>query len=433
MVKKDNSSKEPNLKKSEELAQEESLAHKFANNWQKKKLDRAKKHQFKAFDLINNLVVTKREGKTIEVADGRRMVEFACCSYLGLDVDKRVVNAGKAHLEEYGVNLAVARTRLRMEPFDVLEKLLSQMFCGASISIFTSLHLTHLGFLPLLGSGEMPSFPIKKNGPLFIMDTRAHACLQINQGLLEQFGQVVRTDFREEENIIAAFEQAGKNRQTPISLSDSVVSMGGIVPVLLLLELAEKYDGYIYLDDAHGTSIYGKNGCGYTLDLLKNKFHPRMILTPALSKGFGTNGGILALPTKKDTEIVKRFDSNYLFGNPPPMSIITSSIASAKIHLTDEIDELQKKLWDNVAYFDSLNKSHTNYLDYKAPIRAIFIGDEHKTIECTAQLQEAGFFVTGAMYPTVAMGKSILRVALSALHSKEEIAELCKYINKYSP
>lgn len=203
------------------------------------------------------------------------------------------------------------------------------------------------------------------------------------------------------------------------------------MPVLLLLELAEKHKGYVYLDDAHGTSIYGKHGCGYTLDLLKNRFHPRMILTPALSKGFGTNAGVLALPTRKDTEMVKRFDSNYLFGNPPPISIINSSIASAKIHLTDEIDLLQKKLWDNVAYFDSLNKSHTNYLDDKAPIRAIFIGDEHKAIECTAKLQRAGFFVTAAMYPTVALGQAILRIALSAIHEKKDIAKLCENISKY--
>ena len=407
------------------------LGYKFANNWQKKKIHLAKQHQFKAFDKINNLTVIKRVGKTITVEDGRQMVEFACCSYLGLDTDERVVNAGKDKLEDYGVNLAVARTRLRVEPFDILEELLSKIFCGASVTIFTSLHLTHLGFLPLLASGEMPSYPIKKNGPLFIMDTRAHACLQINQGLMDQFGQVTRIDFRKKDDIIALFQLADKNHQTPISISDSVVSMGGIVPVQLLLELAEKHKGYVYLDDAHGTSIYGKNGCGYTLDLLKNHFHPRMIITPALSKGFGTNGGVLALPTKKDTEMVKRFDSNYLFGNPPPISIINSSIASAKIHLTDEISQLQKKLWDNVAYFDSLNKSHTNYLDDQAPIRGIFIGDEHKAIECTAKLQKAGFFVTAAMYPTVALGQSILRIAISALHTKEEIFELCKHLNQY--
>jgi len=203
------------------------LARKFAGNWQKKKIQLAKKHQFKAFDIINNLMVTKREGKTIWVEDGRKLVEFACCSYLGLDVDKRVVNAGKERLEEYGVNLAVARTRLRMEPFDHLERLLEKIFCGASVSIFASLHLTHLGFLPLLASGEMPSFPIKKNGPLFIMDQRAHACLQINHGLMEQFGQVKRIDFRKNEEIVQLFEAADKNHQTPISISDSVVSMGG--------------------------------------------------------------------------------------------------------------------------------------------------------------------------------------------------------------
>jgi 7-keto-8-aminopelargonate synthetase-like enzyme len=275
----------------------------------------------------------------------------------------------------------------------------------------------------------MPSFPIKENGPLFIIDKVAHSSMQMQQGMLKLIGDVTRIDFQNHTLLESKFKEAKINNQTPISISDSIISMGGVAPIELLLQFSEKYDGYVYLDDAHGTSIYGKNGCGYTLDILNNNPHPRMIITPSLSKGFGSNCAVLAVPTAKDNEYVRRFCAPYIFSNPPVMASINSSIESAKIHLTDEINFLQKKLWDNVALFDAHIQTGAINLNSKIPIKGIFIGDEKKAIKIALFLKENGFFVTAAMYPTVAKGKSILRIALSASHTESDIVALCNLIN----
>jgi 7-keto-8-aminopelargonate synthetase-like enzyme len=78
------------------------------------------------------------------------------------------------------------------------------------------------------------------------MEKTAHATLQINRGLLQQFGEVVRIDFQDTARIEEAFRYAASQGLTPISVSDSVGSMGGVAPVAQIVRLAHQYDGYAY-------------------------------------------------------------------------------------------------------------------------------------------------------------------------------------------
>jgi 7-keto-8-aminopelargonate synthetase-like enzyme len=280
----------------------------------------------------------------------------------------------------------------------------------------------------------MPSFPLASQGIVFILDNAVHACIQINRGLMEQFGEVVLTDILSPQAVEEQFQAAFNQNKTPLVITDSIGSMGGVAPVALLMDMAEKYKGYVYFDDAHGTSVYGKYGAGYVLQALDHVFHPRLILTSSLSKGYGANSGVIVLPTEADEQMVKRHATTYLFGNPTPVAAIVAAIASAIIHLSGEIHDLQNQLQENIRYFDSLIQQHVNIInrDTAAPVRGIFVGDEFKAIECTTLLRQSGFAVTAAMYPTVAKGESMLRVALSSAHSKAQIEALCERIKHCS-
>lgn len=206
--------------------------------------------------------------------------------------------------------------------------------------------------------------------------------------------------------------------------------MGGAAPIDLLFQLAERYAGYVYLDDAHGMSIHGDNGCGYVLQALGGVFHPRLILASSLAKAFGCVAGVIAMPTKADADMLKRFSPTYIFGGPPPLSIIDSAIESAKIHLSSEIHFLQKKLQENIRYFDSLLSDHIINESTVFPIRGVLVGNEYQAISLTKLLRDNGFAVTAAMYPTVAKGGAMLRVALSALHEKHQIDALVSSIKR---
>lgn len=399
-------------------------------NWQKHKIVSARKHQLVAKDSINNLSIKAREGKIFVLEDDSRCVEFMCCSYLGLDLDPRVISAGHDHLKRLGINIAISRTRIRANRLDVLEEKLNTIFCNSFTTVFSSLHLLHAGMIPLIGSGELPSYPTQKNGCTFIVDKFAHASLQLVRGLMEQFGDVVVCDFQDESKLKDAFKTAHNESKTPISISDSIISMGGVAPIKKLIELANKYNGYLYTDDAHGTSILGKNGCGYTLNLLQEKLNPRIILAASMSKGFGTNLASIVLPTKEDINTVRTFCTPFIFSNPPALATVESSIAAADIHLSDEITVLQDKLWSNVKFFDEQMEELLENHGELSPIRRIQIGDEIKAINCASKLKKDGYLLSPAMFPTVEKGKAILRVVLSAVHTKEQIKDLAKKIKE---
>ncbi|MGB6977466.1 MAG: aminotransferase class I/II-fold pyridoxal phosphate-dependent enzyme [Gammaproteobacteria bacterium] len=405
----------------------------FRNNWFRKKVEQAREHQEKAYHEVNELVIEEREGKQIVLTDGTRLTEFISCSYLGLDMDERLIAGATSSIQKCGVTFAAARTRARVKSFVVLEELLNKIFCDNYTVVFGSLHLAHLGFFPLLASGEMPSFPLKENGVVFILDKTVHASIQINRGLLSQFGEVVLENFQQLDDLEKIAQRAAAHDRTPVFISDSVGSMGGIVSIEAIAALAERYKGYAYLDDAHGMSIHGENGCGYVLKCLQHKLPPRVIISTSLAKAFGAVAGVLVLPTRADMEMVKRFATTYVFGGPPPLTIIDSAIASAKIHLSPEIKVFQNRLWDNVQYFDELFGTFGDRLvnnKKPSPVRGVLIGDEFKAIACALQLRKAGFLVTTAMYPTVAKGRSMLRAAISASHSKEDINKLYAAFNE---
>lgn len=398
---------------------------KSLDNWAKRRIQQSRTHQELIFSLgLNELTVSRRWGRHLALPDGQELTEFVSCSYLGLETDRRLAKAAGRAALRYGVQLAAARTRVRAQPARELEELLGRIFRGHTVT-FCSVTNAHLGLMPLIGSGELPSYPISPEGICWVLDRTAHASMQILRGLMEQFGVVQRVDFTRMEDVAEAFALAHERGLTPISVSDSIGSMGGLLPAVPLLELAALHDGYVYLDDAHGTSILGEDGCGYALDSLGGCFHPRLILLSSLSKAFGATGGAVTLRTSEDADCVRRFCTTYIFGGPLSLPGVAACVASARIHLSGEIRALQEKLWSNVALFDELLGPAVGNQGVSSPVRFIRIGDEVKAIETAARLRARGLVVTTAMFPTVKKGEAILRVALSAGHRPEDIEALC--------
>lgn len=391
-------------------------------NWQKKKIDRSLKYQSRVFsEHINELVAVQREGKEITLDDGRKMVEFVSCSYLGLETHAALKQAVVDAIDRFGVQLSVARTRVKVDLFPQLEARLNRIMHGAHTLTFNAVTPCHIAVLPLLASGTLPNFTFSKK-PYFIMEKTAHATLQINRGLLQQFGEVVRIDFQNEARIEQAFRYASSNGLTPVSISDSVGSMGGVAPVALIVRLAHQYDGYAYIDDAHGTSIYGEYGSGYVMSCLDHQLDERIIIAGSLSKAFGSHGGFIACRSVETINFIKTYGTTYAFGGPPSLPGIAACVAAADLHLDGTVADRQEKLHNVIRYFDEVfaNTAIVNR-GTTMPIRGILIGDEDLAITMCKKMHDRGFATTVAMYPTVEEGHAILRCALSALHQSGQI------------
>ena len=370
---------------------------------------------------INERVVAKRDGKVITLDDGRKMVEFVSCSYLGLETHPTLKKAVIDAIERFGVQVSVARTRVKVDLFPQLEARLNQIMHGAHTLTFNAVTPCHIAVLPLLASGTLPHFTFSKK-PYFIMEKTAHATLQINRGLLQQFGDVVRIDFQDTARIEEAFRYAASQGLTPISVSDSVGSMGGVAPVAQIVRLAHQYDGYAYIDDAHGTSIYGDYGSGYVMACLGHRLDERIIIAGSLSKAFGSHGGFIACHAAETINFIKTYGTTYAFGGPPSLPGIAACVAAADLHLDGTVAARQEKLQNVIRYFDEVfGKTEIVNRGTTMPIRGILIGNEDLAITMCKKLHDRGFATTVAMYPTVEEGHAILRCALSALHESGQI------------
>ena len=128
-------------------------------NWTKSMVQRARGHQQRVFASgLNGLEITARTGKQIEISTGERLTEFLSCSYLGLESDARMIEAAVVAVRRFGVQFAAARTRAAVTPMREYDEQLGLIFGGKTVT-FNSVTNAHLGMLPLLASGELPSYP----------------------------------------------------------------------------------------------------------------------------------------------------------------------------------------------------------------------------------------------------------------------------------
>lgn len=125
---------------------------------------------------------------------------------------------------------------------------------------------------------------------------------------------------------------------------DGVYSMyGDVSPIKELYKLLDKFPNFnLYIDDAHGMSWAGRNGAGYVIGQVP--LHPRMVLSTSLAKGFASAGGVFVIPDRELYWRVKNWGGPLTYSGPQQPAVVGASVASAKIHLSDEIYTKQASL-----------------------------------------------------------------------------------------
>lgn len=368
----------------------------------------------------------KLENRTlrkIETTSGHELLDFINCSYLGLETHPQIILGAQNAIQKWGVYFSASRLRLRIAELDELDSNLKEIFLGYNIITFSNLTSAHMGVLPVIASGRVPHIHFAGQ-PVFIFDIRAHASLQQTRDSLANFGEIVRKDFLNEIEISEFCYAIRKNGKTPFLICDGVGSMAGNMPIHFLSKLVEKNNGYLYVDDAHGISAIGNKGCGYALKNLAVA-SPHVILSGSLSKGFGAFGGFVGFYHEESVQYIKKTCYSYTFSGPLPTASVGAALESSRLHLTNEIEPLQIKLYENLKFFDSLFPKILNAnSDTIIPIRTIHIGDDQSTVYIGQRLFDLGFASNVAVYPVVKKDCGILRFAISAQHTKDDILSL---------
>ncbi|WP_199220807.1 aminotransferase class I/II-fold pyridoxal phosphate-dependent enzyme [Rathayibacter tanaceti] len=365
-------------------------------------------------------VVVGRDGKRVTLEDGSETIEFVSCSYLGLETHPRLVEAAHRALDEFGLHLSSSRNRMRPRYLGELEALLREVYAGAPVCVFTSTSSVHLGVLPVLGANGLPGYPVEGRVE-FLVDRTAHASMQVLRGILDQLGPTTRVDVAETlavEERLAAVRRAGG---TPILLVDGVGSMSGLVPVVELADRLAAAGGYLYVDDAHGISIDGPAGAGWAFTAFGGRLPDNVVLAGSLSKAFGGSGGFAVVAGDDDVRALRTSANPLVFGHSIMLPMLAADVAAAEMHLSGEVVPLQERLWSNIARFDDALSGRVLNEGLRSPVRGVRFAREAEGLAAARRLRAEGIIMLPAFYPTVEQGSALLRFAISALHTPEQI------------
>jgi 7-keto-8-aminopelargonate synthetase-like enzyme len=206
-----------------------------------------------------------------------------------------------------------------------------------------------------------------------------------------------------------------------IIVTDGVFSQDGdLAPLPELLRLAERYDAAVYVDDAHGTGVLGRDGRG-TAEHFELE-SPRLIQMGTLSKAYGALGGFVAT-SHEVVEVLRLSCAAYGFTSTiPPDQALAVSVAIDMV--TDEPKRLAG-LWENQRYFlEQLRSIGVKPISQSTPIVPVLVGDDRDAEAVAASLRVGGIHVDVVKFPAVGLGRSRLRVIVNANHTKEQIDRL---------
>jgi 7-keto-8-aminopelargonate synthetase-like enzyme len=252
------------------------------------------------------------DGRMITV-NGCPMINFGNCSYLGLELHPAIKAGVMLMTQRYGSLYASSRSYVGLGIFEELEDLMEQIFGGPTL-MATCTTMGHLGVIPVLV------------GPhdVVIMDQQVHASVQMAVSCLKGSNPAQQVE-KIKHNNLAMLE----NRIQKLSVGnnkiwymvDGVYSMfGDVAPIPEILELMDRYDNlYLYCDDAHGMSWTGRHGAGFFRS--RCAYHPRVVLSTSLGKGFGAAGGTFTFPNQEMKHKVRSLGGTFIFAAPlsPPL------------------------------------------------------------------------------------------------------------------
>lgn len=323
-------------------------------------------------------------------ATGREVVSFASNDYLGLSRHPRVVAAAQAALAEDGTGSGAARLIVGARPVhDRLEAELAAWCERDAALLFPTGFQANLGLLSTLASCAEDT--------LICSDELNHA--SIIDGCRQARSQVAVYRHCDVDHL-ASLLDAHAGRPT-IVVSDAVFSMDGdVAPVDDLAALCADHDALLALDEAHA--------------VLGAPAPPDAVVVGTLSKTLGSIGGFVAADADL-VDLLRNAARSFIFTTAGAPADAAAALAALGVLRSDEGDGLVARLRSNV---DLLSPGHPS------PIVPILLGSEERALAVADGLLERGLLVPAIRPPTVAPGTCRLRIALSALHTPEQLAQL---------
>jgi glycine C-acetyltransferase len=354
-------------------------------------------------------VITTPQAAEIEVAGGRRVINFCANNYLGLSSHPRVIEAARQALDAWGYGLSSVRFICGTQGVHKeLEEKIATFLGLEDCVLYSSCFDANGGLFEVLLDSSCAVISDQLNHASIIDGVRLCKAQRYRYG---------NANMAELEAILQRPEVQQASRR--LIATDGAFSMDGTVaPLAAICDLAERHDCLVMVDDSHSTGFMGPTGRG-------THEHCQVmgrvdVITSTLGKAMGgASGGFTAGP-KALVDLLRNRSRPYLFSNS-----LTPPIAAAALvafDLISETTELRDKLERNTRYFrEQMSQAGFDIKPGDHPIVPIMLGEAKLAVDMAAAMLDEGIYVIGFSYPVVPKGQARIRVQLSAAHEQEHL------------
>ena len=356
----------------------------------------------------------------------RKLFHFGTTGYLGLEQDQRLKNAAINAIQNYGTQFPLSKSYISNPLYQKLEEKISQMF-NSPVVITKNSTLGHIGVIP----------SAVKDQDAIILDHQVHWSVQSAAKMLKSrsvpIDMVRHNDLNMLEDKIKSYSNS---RKRIWYMADGIYSMfGDYAPVKELKSLSLKYPQlHLYFDDVHGMSWTGKNGTGYVMSEI-GELSENMLLFGTLSKTFGASGSVLVCTNPKMYNEIKTFGEPLTFSAQLEPASVAAATASAEIHLTPEIYELQDDLNKRIQYFkELLEKTNLPLVDHNdSPVFFIGTGMPKTGYNFVNRLMKEGYYTNLGLFPAVPVKNTGVRITISRHNELNDIKGLVEAMAYHLP
>ena len=377
-------------------------------------------HKIKADGRMRRLRPVQRlPNARIRVENGPVLVDFSSNDYMGLSWHPALATAALDYVARFGNGAGASRLVAgNLAIFDEIEDKLAKGKNMEAALVFVSGVQANLTILPALLDKKTLGAE-----PLVYADRLNHASLI--QGCVAAGVRQIRFRHNDLGHLEELLKRDGHVNRPRFIITESVFSMDGdCLDLIKLTALAEKFEAFLYIDDAHATGVFGVNGFGFGGGT-KNA-----IIVGTFSKGLGGFGAYAAGSALLREYLINKC-GGLIYATALPPAVLGTMNAALDIlpSMEKERDHLAKMASH---LRNTLTQAGLDTGKSTSHIVPVLFGSEHKVLSLAQKLEEAGYYAVAIRPPTVPIGASRLRLTVSSMHGLEEVDALAKKIIQFS-
>jgi glycine C-acetyltransferase len=341
--------------------------------------------------------------------DGRDVINLASNNYLGLANHPRLNEAASRAALEYGAGSGAVRTIAgTMTMHRELERRFAEFKRAEAALMFQSGFTSNAGTVAAILSKD----------DVIVSDQLNHA--SIIDGARLSRAEIKVFPHKDVDAANALLAESARPGRRQLLITDGVFSMDGdIAPLPGLVEVADKHNAIMMVDDAHASGVLGTGGAG-TVDHFG--LHGRVdIQVGTLSKAIGVLGGFIAGPGHL-IEWLENRGRPFLFSTSAPPAVVAACIAALDV-MHDEPERLERLRSNTALFKDGLHALGFDTGASETPITPVISGEEETTQTLARRLFEEGVFCPAIVFPTVARGSARVRTIVTADHTEGDLLE----------